>query len=476
MMMHCPVLRRIFQFFGLCLCSLSICHASVLPDSIVIHDGFGYMRSYNYTYVLKSRGKQYTLYKVYERHAGLDTVTVSEERRRMGSVTAEQVKRLVAAVEDTGFAKLEPRHFGFDKAWQEANASMLLGYARERRTYWTPAQEAYMLAALKDPARLRDALNEVVGREGIYVISRPRYDFRVVLYYRNRVPFSIEADANPLGMPWILHGRLSYNPALPRLFADLLPESDQSANRKRFRAESGLPEKLSESVCDHLKPQLDSLAAAAIMAELLPLNAVFDMSGAREYGYFGRYISSKEQLYKVSLRNEYMHPQISLQYMVSRSGKGLYPRDSLLREWKNVVGRVQGIPFLQEFLDGNSARRLDLYYFNNSGMNPYLKNGFNKNPEEWARYDKDPDPRFLELYCGCNFRLPDAWLDEALFFELFDEENNASIWIVLPDNTPVLYHFSGPQVYRYSSADMGTNGGGVQYACKKFNPDGSMKK
>lgn len=475
-MMHYPVLRRIFQFFCLCLCSLGLCSAAVLPDSIVIYDGFSYMRSYTYTYVLKPKGKQYILYKVYEQHAGLDTVTVSEERRRIGSVTAEQVKRLIAALEDTGFAKLEPRNFGFDKAWQEANASKMLGYAKERRTYWTPAQEAYMLAALKDPARLRDALKKEVGREGVYVISRPRYDFRVVLYYRNRAPFSIEADANPLGMPWILHGRLSYNPALPRWFADLLPETEASANRNRFRAEFGLPEELSKSICDGLKTQLDSLAAAAIMAELLPLKPVFEISGAREHGYFGRYISSKEQLYKVSLRNGYMHPQLSLQYMVSRTGTELYPRDSLLREWKSTVGRVQDIPFLREFLDGNSARRLDLYYFNNSGMNPYLKDGFNKNPEEWARYDKDPDPRFRQLYCGCDLRLPDAWLDEALFFELFDEENNASIWIVLPDDTPVLYHFSGPQVYRYSSADMGTNGGGVQYACKKFNPDGSIKK
>lgn len=475
-MRHCAVLRHIFLFFCLCLCSPVLSNASVLPDSIVIHDGFSYMRSYTYTYVLKSRGKQYILYKVYEQHAGLDTLSVSEERRRMGSVTAGQVKRLVAAVEDPGFAKLEPRHFGFDKAWQEANATRMLGYAKERRTYWTPAQETYMLAALKDPARLRDALNKEVGREGVYVISRPRYDFRVVLYYRNRAPFSIEADANPLGMPWILHGRLSYNPALPALFADLLPETEPSANRKRFRAGTKLPEDLSRSICDALKPQLDSLAATAIMAELQPLRTVFEINGAREHGYFGRYISSKEQVYKVSLHNEYMHPQLSLQYMVSRNDGRLYPRDSLLREWESAVDRVQDIPFLREFLDGNSARRLDLYYFNNSGMNPYLKDGFNKNPEEWARYDKDPDPRFRQLYCGCDFRLLDAWLDEALFFELFDEENHASIWIVLPDNTPVLYHFSGPQVYRYSSADMGTNGGGVQYACKKFNTDGSIKK
>lgn len=448
-----------------------------LPDSIVIYDGASsHFKGYSYRYVLKPKGRQYILYRTGERKWDFDSDSLRTEHKRLGSLPVEELKAFLAAVEDTSFRYLHPRNFGYDAAWQEREAPRLLGYALKRRQYWSPELEARMLAGLKDPAAMQHAMNKVVGREGIYIISKhASYDFRVILYYRNRAAFSIEAGENPLGMPWILHGRLSYNPSLPRFFAALLPAADKSMNRRRFELEGELPRQLSEEICDNLKNELDSLSAVAVMNELADLAPVFRINGAREHGYFGRYISSPLQVYKVSLQNERMHPQLSLQYMVSRNDGRLYPRDSLLREWKSAVDRVQDIPFLREFLDGNSARRLDLYYFDNSGMNPYLKDGFNKNPEEWARYDKAPDPRFIGLYCGCNFRLPDAYLDEALFFELIDEENNASIWIVLPDNTPVLYHFSGPQVYRYSSADMGTNGGGVQYACKKFNPDGSIR-
>jgi|GEM_PF-1688979 len=465
-----------------CLLPLFFCaagaHALSLPDSIVIYDGASsHFKGYSYRYVLKPRGRKYILYRTQERKRDFDSDSMRTGHQRFGSLPVEELKAFLAAVEDTSFRYLHPRNFGYDAAWQEKEAPRLLGYALKRRRYWTPELEARMLAGLKDPAAMQHAMNKVVGREGIYIISKhASCDFRVVLYYRNRAPFSIEAGENPLGMPWILHGRLSYNPALPRFFAALLPEADKSLNHKRFETEGELPRQLSEEICDNLKNELDSLSAVAAINELSDLAPVFRINGAREHGYFGRYISSPLQVYKVSLQNERMHPQVSLQYMVSRSDGRLYPRDSLLREWSSVLDRVQGISFLAEFLAGHPGRRLDIYYFDNGGMNTYLKDGFNKNPEEWARYDKAPDPRFIQLYCGCDFRLPDAYLDEALFFELFDEDDNTSVWILLPDNTPVLYHFAGPKVYRYSSADMGTTGGGVQHACKKFNADGSIRK
>ncbi|MGQ3015424.1 MAG: hypothetical protein ACT6QS_17045, partial [Flavobacteriales bacterium] len=214
-----------------------------LPDSIVIYDGASsHFKGYSYRYVLKPKGRQYILYRTGERKWDFDSDILRTEYKRLGILPAEELKAFLAAVEDTSFRYLHPRNFGYDAAWQEREATRLLGYALKRRQYWSPELEARMLAGLKDPAAMQHAMNKVVGREGVYVISRPRYDFRVVLYYRNRTPFSIEADVNPLGMPWILHGRLSYNPALPALFADLLPETEPSANRERFRAGTKLPE------------------------------------------------------------------------------------------------------------------------------------------------------------------------------------------------------------------------------------------
>jgi hypothetical protein len=66
------------------------------------------------------------------------------------------------------------------------------------------------------------------------------------------------------------------------------------------------------------------------------------------------------------------------------------------------------------------------------------------------------------------------WLRQSILFEVRDEYGNSSTWLLLPDNTPVLWYFQGEQVYKFSYKDLGTNGRSVQYPCRKLDTEGNL--
>ncbi|MBL7934855.1 MAG: hypothetical protein JNM51_03500, partial [Bacteroidia bacterium] len=73
-------------------------------------------------------------------------------------------------------------------------------------------------------------------------------------------------------------------------------------------------------------------------------------------------------------------------------------------------------------------------------------------------------------------RLKKEYLKNAIFFELISEFKEKSIWVLLPDETPVLWFFEGSNAYKYSYKDYNTKGVSVQYACQKFDSEGHLKK
>jgi hypothetical protein len=149
-----------------------------------------------------------------------------------------------------------------------------------------------------------------------------------------------------------------------------------------------------------------------------------------------------------------------------------------------------------DFLKQDTARKLDICYFDNRAVNDYNIDEFNKSPASWKRFDdyaklmgwsdkptaglsqEDQHNIKISTYndCGCNFRMDNKYLAKSIFFELIDESGNSSIWLLLPDNTPVLWFFEGDRAYKYDSSVYGTDGISVQFVCRKFRNDGSLNK
>ena len=128
------------------------------------------------------------------------------------------------------------------------------------------------------------------------------------------------------------------------------------------------------------------------------------------------------------------------------------------------------------------------FFFNNSGINKYNVHGVNTNAEEWARHDKTVEglrryerngiaPGFdlkkaiktsKQLYCGCNYRFDQTYIEQAIFFEIIDDERNNSVWFLLPDNRVLLYLMQGTKVLSFDYSAFG-DFTGVQYPCALFD-------
>lgn len=188
-----------------------------------------------------------------------------------------------------------------------------------------------------------------------------------------------------------------------------------------------------------------------------------------------------------------MLSNVHMNFIASKTGKTIYSRDSLKTDYQEILSRIQSIKFVKDFLVRNPQSQLDIYYFNNKGVNDYNIDSYNKNPKEWARHDdyvksldwyktSDIKPTFdldkaiatsQQLHCGCNFKFDQHFAEQSIFFEIHDEEGNSSIWFLMPDNNILLYLMQGTKALNYSYTEFG-NLAGLQYPCTLFNTDGRI--
>ena len=201
---------------------------------------------------------------------------------------------------------------------------------------------------------------------------------------------------------------------------------------------------------------------------------------------------------KITLKNESMLPNVFLQFLNSKYGETLYPRDSIKKDYKDIVSRIQSIPFITGYLQQDSSAQLDIYYFNNSGINKYNIDGVNKNPNEWQKQDdcieslkwyenSDIEPSFNidkaiktseRNYCGCNYRFESDFIKEAIFFEITSNRNASSIWFLLPDETVLLYHVESYHLENARVIDNKLAQFGIDlnlpWACLRFDKKGNL--
>jgi len=174
----------------------------------------------------------------------------------------------------------------------------------------------------------------------------------------------------------------------------------------------------------------------------------------------------------------------------SKVGKTLYSRDSLKRDYKEMVKRIQTIKFLDDYFKVEPAASLDIFYFNNKGINQFNVNNINKSPKEWEMHDNylksftwaqkhnirssiDETKAIKisqQLNCGCNFRFDNSYIEKGILFEV-SENKNASMWVLLPDDKVLLYMMEGKKVLNYDRSEFGEENG-ILYPCILFDLNG----
>ncbi len=469
------------------------------PDSIVIYDNsWSFLNSYQYKYVLVNKGDKFAFYQTYKHIRDNKGENESSKIKKIGSVSFEKISSLTTALTDSSFSKLKLENFGYDLNWIHSNSDKLFSYVKDKNEHWTTQQITFVKMQLSDIENFQSAVKRVVGREGIYNIAKDGgTGFNATIYYKDRKPIELNANENPFGMPWQVDSIKSFNPAIPKLFSEILPDNS-TYNKRRFSNFCYLMPELAKHIYDDkCGKKMDELAAFEFQKEIDELKVKFKIKSASEYGYGDGYIWEDKQVIKIKIHDSTMLENLNIDLYLTREGNTLYTRDSILAKGSNLVKTVQGIPFIKTFLLEDSSRKLMINFENDASINNKVIDSFNKTEKEWQQYEADVkrwnwlDSMKLEtsvdrnkalatskqIYCGCNFRLDNNFLKNGIYFVIHDKKTgNWSNWIVLPDSTIVLWWIQGDGFYNLTNTDLGTNGRGVQYVCRKFKPNGELEK
>ncbi|MES2616971.1 MAG: hypothetical protein V4613_03780 [Bacteroidota bacterium] len=469
------------------------------PDSIVIYDNFwSYMNFYEYKYVLVNKGDKFVFYQTYKHIRDNKGESESFKTKKIRTISFENILSLTNALEDNHFSKLQLQNFGYDNDWILSNSDSLFSYVKDKNKHWTTQQISFVKQQLSDIDNFQSAVNRVVGKEGFYGLFKHSWtEFKATFYYKDQKPIEVNANENPFGMPWQVDTKKSFNPAIPLLFSEILPENS-SYNKSEFSNFKYLMPELAKQIYDDkCRMKMEELAALEFQKEIDELKGKFKIRSASAYNYTDGYIDEDKQVIKIKIHDSTMVENLDIDLYLTREGNTLYTRDSLLAKAEDLVNTVQGIPFIKSFLLADTSRKLAINFKNEASINNKVIDRFNTTPEQWKYSDlrtasrKRDDSlgiinnfntdeaikRSIQINCGCNFRLDNNFLKKGIYFVIKDNKTgNSSTWIILPDSTIILWWIQGDGFSNFSYKDLGTNGISVQYVCKKFTPNGELEK
>ena len=327
-----------------------------------------------------------------------------------------------------------------------------------------------------------------------------RHEYVILLYNKNEIAniFTSRKSTSDYIFPYINQSsRIVYNYKIDKRLNKLFKRKIKIDEPLKG---NDLLKYIVNQIIENNIRELYKLSAYSYEKEISELSTDFKIISSEEVYGRGRYIWDEPKTIKITLKNKYMLPNVYLQFLDSKSGETLYSRDSIKKDYKEIVSRVQAIPFITDYLQQDSSARLDIYYFNNSGINKYNIDGVNKNPTEWKKQDEyieslkwyeksNIKPSFdidkaiktsERNYCGCNYRFDSDFIKKAIFIEITSNRNASSIWFLLPDDTMLLYHV---ELYHLDDAkvlDMKLDrfGNSIQlpFACLRFDKNENLIK
>lgn len=443
-----------------------------------------------------------------------DTIVLTNKRK---------ISMLFAELEKYDKEELLLEKFEIDTAFIQNNPDDVLSlYNGKTKIDWNEEQKEYILRKLNDVNVCREELNNYISnytpqktthrfsisrvlkfrRVGICGMGMPTYrsEYIISVYNKNEITNIFTSRRRTTGY-YFPYGdqsnRLVYNYKVDKQLNKLF-------NRKIKIDEplkgNDLLKYIVNQIVDNNMRELYKLSGYSYEKEISELSTDFKIISSEEVYGRGRYIWDEPKTIKITLKNKYMLPNVYLQFLDSKYGESLYSRDSIKKDYKEIVSRVQAIPFITDYLQQDSSAKLDIYYFNNSGINKYNIDGVNKNPSEWKKqddyieslkwYEKNNIKPSFDLdkaiktsernNCGCNYRFDSDFVKKSIFIEITSNRNASSIWFLLPDNTMLLYHIESYHLADAKVLDMKLDklGNSIQlpFACLRFDKNGNLIK
>ena len=424
--------------------------------------------------------------------------------------------------------------FGIDTTYIQNNLNTILTSNINNMLFdWNKKQKELIFKKLTDKRVLIKEINEYLSsyfpkkkqhhsttsgyskshRYQICGLGSPMYysEFIILVYNKNKTTNIFTSKRRKKNSGYFFpykdqFNKVIYNYKIDKLLSDYLNKEVEITEPLKGKK---LLRYIVNKIIDNNQEELFKLSAYSYKDEISKLSSDFKIISAEGLFASGRYVSYAADKIKITLKNKYMLPNVYIQYIVSKNGTKLYPSDSIKKDYKKIVDRVQKIPFIKDYLKKDLSARLDIYYFNNSGINKYNIDNVNKNPKEWKNHDEyiksletdeyikslkaneEDNTEFLfdidksietseRLYCGCNYRFDSDFIKKAIFIEINSKRNASSIWFLLPDNTMLLYRVDSYQINntKILDTDIEKFGKNIQLptACLRFDKNGNVIK
>ncbi|MEY8868253.1 hypothetical protein AB9K24_02005 [Meridianimaribacter flavus] len=359
---------------------------------------------------------------------------------------------------------------------------------------WNQEQKDFIKLELQDLKNYKKYYLDYLNN-GCCITMHQRYrdEYQIRIFQNNLLINEITSRKSIGGLkaPWTnsFTGKKNYNFEIEEIILD---------TRKKQKPLKGnkLQKYLTYKIIDYNITKLYELSAYTYHKEIKELETEFDIKYFGEVYGRGRYIWDEPQTFKIKLHNSEMLSNINLVFMASKQGKSIYSRDSIISNYKNPLKRVQNISFITDYLNENPESTLDIYFFNDKTINEFNIDGVNKSPEDWEKQDNyvkslewyktaDIEPSFdiekaiktsEKNHCGCNYRFNREFIEQAIFFEIRNKNNDSSVWFLLPDDTVLLYLMQGQKVLEYDYKAFGNEHAGVQWPCRRFKLNGELIK
>ena len=386
--------------------------------------------------------------------------------------------------------------YQIDTNWIQNNASELLTYYSNKKSFvWNEKQKEAIYKELTNTDNYRKELINYLSSGCCYTIHNSyKNEYIIQVYVNDRVIEEIKSRKYVWGykMPWSnKSGDTLFNYNIEKELEKIL--RTKSKTQEPLKGDK-LLRYLVNRIVDNNQNTLYVLSAYTYLSEIEELKSYFQILSFNEVQGRGRYIWNEPATIRVRLKNKYMLDNVNLVFLASQTGNTIYSRDSLKKDYKRYVDRVQSINFISRYLKSHPDTRLDIYYFDNKGINDYNIENVNKNPKEWKLHDDylksletsqklgvkfsfDIDQAIKtseQVHCGCNYRFDRGYLEQAVFFEIKDDLGNSSIWFLLPDDKVLLYIMDNSTTLNFRRSDFNsTKEHGLIYPCALFDMNGN---
>lgn len=458
-----------------------------LPNRIIINKpenikpGFEFYYYDEAEYVMTNDKDYFSLYR---NNNNKKEKSKENDLELIKKVSLKQISNLINEINNPMYDSLSLSIIGIDTNYIKDNSKKYFHFIEKRKSNKKLSKEEreYSYEEIKNISNYEYALKREILSFNCGSLYPVESNMRITLLYNDSIVILNSNNSSPSHffiIPWTFefNGKKSFNMNISKSLFEIF--GDSVLLDKNIRNKDHLIEILLKNyVVDKIKDDLLKISYKQFSKEINELKKEFQILSINELSTSNRYDNGDYQRFNIELKNSLMQDNVYLQCTLYNFKGKLYTRDSILKEYKDIVNRVQSIDFISEYLSKNPNSRLDIYYFNNNGISEKTIEGFNGTPKEWEKYDKDISEgkeEYLNFRCGCNFRLDNEYLKGSIVFDLVDEDKLHSTWILLPDNTPVLYILDSDSIFNYSRKDLGFDQEhSYIHPCKKFDRKGNI--